>query len=166
MTLDEFCQLSKSRIPTGREFVAFVRGQGWDFGHYTITGVRDHDRDLAVATANMLKREPYRSRVKQALDEIDREEADRVIAAFERAVTAWNSPEPESGKAGDAGVRGVAAPLPVVTPVAEQVEREPEQCGECRAMIFGSAEDAFRCCDRTECPFAPSETWWKRSGRR
>lgn len=65
MTLADFVEVTKSRIPTPQEFVAFVDAQGWKFaqlddGRPALKGTRS---PLIVSLARMLGREPYRTNV-------------------------------------------------------------------------------------------------------
>lgn len=66
MTLDDFAGITAGRIPTANEFVQFVTGQGWKIatnGQAASLRVRDTADPVALATARMLSREPYRSNV-------------------------------------------------------------------------------------------------------
>ena len=67
MSLDDFVTISDTRIPTPAEFVRFVEGQGWLIrvtpdGRAAL-GVKDKTDPVAIATAKMLSREPWRSEV-------------------------------------------------------------------------------------------------------
>jgi hypothetical protein len=67
MTLQEFGGIVQDRIPTPKEFVSVVRGQGWDIVSHSDgkASLRVHNgKDaLAIAFARMLGREPYRTNV-------------------------------------------------------------------------------------------------------
>lgn len=66
MTLDAFCALVLTRIPTPAEFLAFVAAQGWRVSVAPDGAGRLHargDDPVAVALARMLSREPYRTNV-------------------------------------------------------------------------------------------------------
>ena len=71
MTLEVFREVIRKRIPTAEEFLAVVKGQGW-FVHlrdekHAVLKVRDPSDPLAQALAKMLGREPYRTRVLEAV---------------------------------------------------------------------------------------------------
>lgn len=65
MTLDDFHNLTRERIPTAEEFFAFVRSQGWSIRKTeTAAALRATPTDpVALALAKMLRREPYRTNV-------------------------------------------------------------------------------------------------------
>lgn len=65
MTLEEFSTVTRTRIPTPQEFVDFVQGQGWKINHQDGRASLRAPRSDAVAvmTAKMLSREPYRTNV-------------------------------------------------------------------------------------------------------
>ncbi len=67
MTLQDFGSIIHQRIPTPSEFVAVVRGQGWDIAvradGKAFLKVKSAADPLAVALAKMLGREPYRTNV-------------------------------------------------------------------------------------------------------
>lgn len=68
MTLEEFAAITAERIPTPEEFVAFAEGQKWGFKVNGKAALLANPNDpLAVATARMLGREPYRSNVLEFL---------------------------------------------------------------------------------------------------
>ncbi len=66
MTLEEFSEITKTRIPTPAEFIAFAKGQQWSFV-LTADGkpaLKAPPQDpLVLAFAKMLSREPYRTNV-------------------------------------------------------------------------------------------------------
>lgn len=67
MTLEEFREVVRRRIPTAEEFVSVVEGQGWrvvafDDGRASLR-CRNPNDSLALALAKMLGREPYRTNV-------------------------------------------------------------------------------------------------------
>ena len=136
MTLDEFAAVSQTRIPTPKEFIGFVRGQGWAFkvdGEKAwLYRVPPDDMPVAQATAAMLKREPYRTNVlRELLAEPVRE-----------------SP-PEGRQAEVVRLAGEAAAparetLPCVT---------PEVCHGCRATIYLPGPEIAAVCDKTPCPY-------------
>lgn len=134
MTIDEFAEVMEDRIPTPREFVAFVRGQGWAFkvdGEKAFIRARAGD-DLAVSTAKMLGREPYRSNVLALLraepvsdSPPDRRQEEVVRLAGEAAAPARET-------------------LPCVT---------PEVCHGCRATVYLPGPEIAAVCDKTPCPY-------------
>lgn len=66
MTLDTFAGVLTARIPTPAEFVAFARDQGWELwtdGTRAALRRANPSDPVAVATAKMLGREPYRTNV-------------------------------------------------------------------------------------------------------
>jgi hypothetical protein len=124
MTLDEFHALTRDRIPTPGEFVAFARHQGWGF---KVNGdkaalVADKDDPLAVTLARMLGREPYRTNVLAALD------SERVTAAAAEA----NRPA------------NVVRPAPPGWPAGL-----PAHCGHCDA---DAVVPGGRLCEPAACP--------------
>ena len=65
MMLDEFCNLTRERIPTPTEFVEFIRDQKWEIvRRETGPALRAPGGGrLAQMMAKMLSREPYRTNV-------------------------------------------------------------------------------------------------------
>jgi len=65
MTLEQFVEVTKARIPTPAEFVSLAEDRGYGFkidGERAALLARAGDK-LAVALAKMLGREPYRTNV-------------------------------------------------------------------------------------------------------
>lgn len=118
MTLDTFCEVIATRIPTPAEFVDFADSQGWRIGAKDGKGfLRAPPADeLAVALAKMLSREPYRSNV---LAELDRR------AAFDHG--------PDGGAAGDA----VAVPESALEPFPPGEPLPPSD--DCPVLSAGEA---------------------------
>lgn len=68
MTLDQFRALIRERIPTAKEFVEFVDGQGWavsvrEDGAAALRAPGGKSDPLVLGLARMLAREPYRTNV-------------------------------------------------------------------------------------------------------
>jgi hypothetical protein len=66
LTLEQFVAVTRTRIPTAPEFLAFVEAQGWriearDDGTASLKA--DASDELALPLARMLGREPYRTGV-------------------------------------------------------------------------------------------------------
>lgn len=105
MTFDQFCDLSRTRIPTPKEFVAFVESQGWkvvvkDDKRASLRVKGKADR-LALALAKMLGREPFRTNVLKAVMGEWRQEPEPAQAAPEPVAPAPVPPpekEPASGR--------------------------------------------------------------------
>lgn len=157
MTLDEFYDVTAERMPTAREFVNFVHARGWEIetrgDKASIKGVKEEDRDLGLAVCEMLKTNPLRERVFDSLIHIALEDLARVLEESDHK-------KEESPPKKNSEVRRELPQAVVPGP------KSPEQCNQCRAMVFGEAADVFACCDHTPCPYAPSETWWKKSKRK
>jgi hypothetical protein len=66
MNLEQFCELTRERIPTAREFVEFVESMGWRIavGSDGAASLKaDRTSPVALSLARMLGREPYRTNV-------------------------------------------------------------------------------------------------------
>jgi hypothetical protein len=65
ITVEQFWAITRDRIPTPQEFVAFAEGRRWKFRvTETETALLANKGDpLAVSLARMLSREPYRTNV-------------------------------------------------------------------------------------------------------
>lgn len=71
MNVEQLHEIAKERIPTAQEFLAFIRGQGWDVVIKTdgTASLRTKEKGdpVAFATAKMLGREPWRTNVLELL---------------------------------------------------------------------------------------------------
>lgn len=140
MTLDEFAAVSERRIPTPKEFIGFVRGQGWDFridgDRACITRVKTPDVPVAQATAAMLRREPYRTNVlRELLAEPPRESPPSA-----RQMDAVYALERLAGEASAPAVERHPTP-------------DPETCGACRATVYLPGPEIAAVCERMGCPY-------------
>lgn len=141
MTLEEFAAAVEARVPTAAELVGFVRGRGWEIGLAgetpRLNGVPAADRPVAVATAAVLGREPYRSGVLELL----------------RAEPVRESPPPDRMERVLARLEQLAGEVR-----APAVGRgpEPEVCRTCRATVFLPGPEVAATCPHPPhlpCPY-------------
>lgn len=124
MTLSEFVDVTKHRIPTAPEFVALARAQKWTFqlnGDRAALLVKDRNDPFARAFAKMLGREPYRTRVLEYLQ----------------------AAEPEI----------VARPQVAREPESAAADQEEERCETCQATVFVRSPEVQRMCCMKQCPY-------------
>lgn len=137
MTLDEFAAVSEVRIPTPAEFVAFVAGQGWriDTDGTRATLKAPASDPMAVATARMLGREPYRTNV--------------LAVVLDRQGLA--QPDPTGEPREDVVVTDPKGPAPAMGLTTLDV---PQTCRDCRATILAVPDEVtLAFCERMTCPY-------------
>jgi len=121
MTIDDFDSVLADRIPQPAELVGFVRGLGWEISlagdSAKLARVPPGDVPVALATAAVLRREPYRTGVLELL----------------RAEPVRESPPPDRLELVLAGLERRAGER--AAPAANR-EPAPEVCHTCRATVF------------------------------
>jgi len=132
MNVDQLHEIAKERIPTAQEFLAFIRGQGWDVvikadGTASLR-TKEKGDPVAFATAKMLGREPWRTNV---LELLKPKPAEPKRYANDDRPHSERQPEPPTQP-----VQQPAPPEPV-TSDREQVTR----CEVCRSTWYCSEEE-------------------------